>query len=111
MSQKAVLVSINGNLVQEVFHTVPDYEDACQICLDNGWDGTEESVYDYYNVEYEWLDIGDGESGTDEFIDDETLLHIYGHYNYEDIIKESYGLDVDTVETGSIEVFLDDLED
>lgn len=111
MSQKAVLVSINGNLVQEVFHSVPDYEEACQICLDNGWDGTEDTIYNYYNVEYEWLDIGDGESGADEFIDDETLLHIYGHYQYEDIIKESYNLDVTVVETGSIDVFFEDLED
>lgn len=111
MSQKAVLVSINGNLVQEVFHAVPDYEDACQICLDNGWDGTEDTIYNYYNVEYEWLDIGEGESGADEFIDAETLLHIYGHHGYEEIIKESYGLDVEVVETGNIDVFFEDLED
>lgn len=111
MSQKAVLVSINGNLVQEVFHSVPDYEEACQICLDNGWDGTEDTIYDYYNVEYEWIDIGEGESGTDEFIDDETLLHICGHAYYEDLIKEHFGLDVEVIETGSIDVLFEDLED
>lgn len=111
MSQKAVLVRVEGNLIQEVFHSIPDYEEACQICIDNGWDGTEDTVYDYYNIEYEWIDIGEGESAADEFIDDETLLHIYDHYGYAEIIKDSYGLDVDTVETGSIEVFHDDLEE
>lgn len=112
MSQKAVLVRIDGNLVQEVFHSVPDYEEICQICIDNGWDGTEEdTIYDYYNIEYEWIDIGEGESGADEFIDNETLLHIYDHYNYEDIIKESYGLDIEVVEAGNLNIFFEDLED
>lgn len=82
MSQKAVLVSINGNLVQEVFHAVPDYEDACQICLDNGWDGTEESSYDYYNVEYEWIDIGEGESSA-YVVSDYDGETVYANDNFE----------------------------
>lgn len=112
MSQKAVLVRVNGNLIQEVFNWVPDYEEMCQICIDNGYDGAEETSYtDCYNVEYEWIDIGEGESGTDSFIDDETLLFIYDAYGYEDVIKKSFGLDVEVVESGSVDVLFEDLED
>ena len=112
MSQKAVLVRVNGNLIPEVFHSVPDYDEMCQICLDNGYDGAEETSYtDYYNVEYEWIDIGDGESGVDSFIDDETLLFIYDAYGYEEVIKESFGLDVEVVESGNEVVMFEDLEE
>ena len=111
MSQKAVLVRVDGNLIPEVFHAVPDYYDMCQICIDNRFDGTEETYTDYYNVEYEWIDIGDGESGTDSFIDDETLLFIYDSYGYEDVIKKEFGLDVEVIETGSEDVLFEDLED
>lgn len=111
MSQKAVFVRVDGNLIQEVFNTVPDYDDACQICNDNGWDGTEDRSSDYYNVEYEWIDIGEGESGLDTFIDDKTLLHIYDCPDYADLIKEQYALDVESIESGEIEVMIDDLID
>lgn len=112
MSQKAVLVRVNGNLIQEVFNWVPDYEEMCQICIDNGYDGAEETSYtDYYNVEYEWIDIGEGESDIDSFIDDETLLFIYDAYGYEDVIKKSFGLDVEVVESGSVDVLFEDLEE
>ena len=110
MSQKAVLVRVEGNLVQEVFHSVPDYEDACQICIDNGWDGTESHYSNYYNVEYEWIDIGEGESGMDSYIDDETLLHLYNSPDYEKVIYEQFELYVATVETGYIDVSVEDLE-
>lgn len=110
MSQKAVLVRIEGNLIQEIFCSIPDYEDACQICIDNDWDGTENHYSNYYNVEYEWIDIGEGESGIDSFIDDETLLYLYDCPDYEKVIKEQFGYDVETIESGNIEVFLDDLE-
>ena len=111
MSQKAVLVRVDGNLIPEVFHSVPDYDDMGQICIDNGFDGTEESYTDYYNVEYEWIEIGEGESGMDSFIDDETLLHIYDAYGYEDVINEYFNLDVEVIETGSEEVLFEDLEE
>jgi len=111
MSQKAVLVRVDGNLIQEVFHSVPDYDEMCKICVDYGFDGTEETYSDYYNVEYEWIDIGDGESGADSFIDDETLLFIYDSYGYEDVIKEHFGLDVEVIESGSEDVLFEDLEE
>lgn len=112
MSQKAVMIRVNGNLHDEVFSYVPDDEDAIQICKDFGFDSSDEEFdEDYILVEYEWIDIGDGESGADEFIDDETLLHIYDSYGYEDVIKEQFGLDVESIETGSYEILFSELED
>ena len=110
MSQKAVFVRVDGNLIPEIFTYVPDYYDMVQICKDNDYDGTE-SFSDYYLVEYEWTEIGDGESGMDDLIDDETLLHIYDAYNWEEEIYEHFGYDVMIVQTGSEDVLFDDLKE
>ena len=110
MSQKAVLVRIEGNLIPEVFNYVPNYDDAVYICKDYGYE-YKDYYSDYYMLEYEWIDIGEGESGTDEFIDDETLLSLYESPDYAYTINEKFGLDVETVETGTIEVMLDDLRE
>lgn len=109
MSQKAILVRVEGNLVPEVFHSIPDYEEMCHICKDNGWDGTEEYISDSYHVEYEWLDIGEGESGLDSFIDDETLLYLYECRDFEHVLMSKYGLHVNVVESGGNAVLIDDL--
>lgn len=111
MSQKAVLVRVNGNLVQEVFNSVPDYEEAVQICKDEGYEADDNYFSNYYSVEYEWLDIGEGESGVNEFIDEETLLAIYDSYDYERYIYETFGLNVEVIESGSYEVDIDDLKE
>jgi len=108
MSQKAVLVRIDGCLIQEVFNSVPDYNELVQICKDNGFNG-DETPYDYYLAEYEWIDIGEGESGLDQFIDDETLLAIYDSYDYARHIYETLGYDVEVIESGSEEVMLCDI--
>lgn len=110
MSQKAVLVRVEGNLIPEVFCSVPDYDEAVQICKDYGYE-YKDYYSDYYMLEYEWIDIGEGESGTDEFIDDEVLLHLYESPYYAYMINEQFGLDVETVEVGTIEVMLDDLRE
>ena len=110
MSQSAVLVRVEGNLIPEVFSSVPDYEEAIQICKDNGYE-YQDYYSNYYLLEYEWIDIGEGESGVDEFIDDETLLALYDSYGYEDVIYDEFGLNVEIVESGSIEVMLEDLND
>ena len=110
MSQKAVFVRVDGNLIPEIFTHVPEYNDMVQICLDYDYDGTE-SISDYYLVEYEWVEIGEGESNTDDFIDDETLLHIYDAYDWEKEIYEHFGFDVNTIETGSEDVLFYDLQE
>ena len=110
MSQKAVFVRIEGNLIPEVFYSVPDYDEAVQICKDNGYE-YEDYYSDYYLLEYEWIDIGEGESEVDEFIDDETLLFLYDSYDCEEEIYKQFGLNVESIETGTIEVMLEDLRE
>ena len=110
MSQKAVLVRVEGNLIPEVFYSVPDYDEAVQICKDNGYE-YEDYYSDYYCLEYEWIDIGDGESGVDEFINDEVLLHLYCSPEFEEIVYEQFGLNIESIETGTIEVMLEDLRE
>lgn len=110
MSQTAVMIRVNGNLFSEVYSKVPSYEDAIQICKDFGYDSTDREYGDYILVEYEWIEIGDGESNTDYFFDDETLCHIYDAYGWENEF-ESHGYMVEPVETGSYEIEFNELVD
>lgn len=110
MSQKAVLVRVENNLIHEVFYSVPDYYEAVQICKDNGYE-YKDFYSDYYMLEYEWINIGEGESGEDEFIYDEALLYLYDSPEFEERVYEQFGLNVETVESGIIEVMLDDLKE
>lgn len=110
MSQKAVFVRVEGDLIPEVFNYVPDYNEAVQICKDNGYE-YKNYYYDYYCLEYEWIDIGEGESGTDKFIDDEVLLHLYDSPEFEEIVYSQFGLNMESIETGTIEVMLEDLRE
>ena len=111
MSQKAVFVRINGNLHEEVFTHVPDHDEMIQICKDFGYESTDERYDgDYINIEYEWVDIGDGESGTDTFFDDESLCFLYDCYGWEKNF-EKMGYNTESIETGSDEVLYSELED
>lgn len=110
MSQKAVLVMVEGNLIPEVFYSVPDYDEAIQICKDNGYE-YKDYYSDYYMVEYQWIEIGEGESGIDEFINEEILLFLYDSYGYKKEIYKQFGLNVESIETGTIEVMLEDLRE
>lgn len=111
MSQKAVFVRINGNLHEEVFTHVPDHDEMIQICKDFGYESTDERYDgDYIIVEYEWVDIGDGESGTDTFFDDESLCFLYDCYGWEKNF-ENMGYNTESIETGSDEVLYSELED
>lgn len=111
MSQKAVFLRINGNLHEEVFTSVPDHDEMVQVCKDFGYEA-EDGQYDgdYINVEYEWVDIGEGESGTDTFFDDESLCALYDCHEWEKNF-ESLGYNVEIVESGSDEILYSELED
>ena len=111
MSQTAVFVRINGNLHEEVFTHVPDHDDMIQICKDFGYESSDGSFDgDYINIEYEWIDIGEGESGMDTFFDDESLCVLYNSYEWEKNF-ENIGYDAESIETGSDEVLYSELED
>lgn len=112
MSQKAVLIRIDGELIEEVFHSVPDYNEAVQICKDNGYEYKDYYSYysDYYCLEYEWIKIGEC-SGTDELITDDALLFLYGSSEFEEMVYNQFGLNVETVDYGAIEVMVKDLKE
>ena len=100
MSQRAVFITVNGNVVDEVFNSVPDYDDMVNACEDEGYEYDEDSDY-YANVEYEWIEIGEGESGSDDFFDDETLLDLYK----ENGVNGKYGeYEVVLIEDGEDEI-------
>lgn len=104
MSQRAVLIRVDCELIENVFDHVPDYEEAVQICKYNGYE-YQDYYSDYYMLEYECINI----KGKD-FVDDETLLFLYDSYGFEEQIYKHYGLNVDIIESGTIEVMIDDLK-
>lgn len=111
MSQTAVMIRVNGNLHKEIYPSVPDYNEAIQICKDFGYESSDGKFDgDYILVEYEWLDIGDGESGVDTFYDDEMLFDLYDAYGYEDIIEHD-GHNVEVIESGSYEICYSELDE
>lgn len=111
MSQRAVFVRLNGNLHKEIFPSVPDYEEMIQICKDFGYEPSDGKLDgNYIFLEYEWIEIGNGESGADFFFDDDTLLYIYNSYEWENQFLE-LGYEVEIIETGSEEILYTELEE
>ena len=72
MSQRAVFIEVDGMLYNEIFRSMPDYDECVSIIKDIGLD-TEGSV----DVVAAWYEIGEGESDTDEFFKEAELLHLY----------------------------------
>lgn len=110
MAQRAVMIRIDSNLIPEIFHHVPDYEELVVICKDHDYSG-DEIIFDYYLAEYEWIEIGEGESGLDEFLDEETLLAIYDQYDYAKHIQDLIGKNVELIESGSIKILYRDIQE
>lgn len=111
MSQIAVMVRVNAILFPKVLKSVPSYDDAIQICKDFGYESSDANYDgDYILVEYEWIEIGNEESDTDEFFDDETLQHIYDSYEWDEVI-EAQGYNVKIVRSGRYDIGFDELED
>lgn len=110
MSQRAVFVRVSGNLIPEVFTYVPDYDEMVMVCREHGYDGSD-GVISYCLAEYEWIEIGEGESGMDTFLDDETLLAVYDRDDYVEHIRKLIEKDVEVIESGSIEVLIEDIQE
>lgn len=112
MSQKACLISVDGELIRKVFDRVPEYvEDLIQILKDNGYtaEGYEHDVSDYYLVYYDWIEIGSDDDNIDYYVDDETLLDLYQTYAFEDVVTETLDVEVKTIDLGEYEVLYKDL--
>lgn len=95
MSQRAVFVKVDNEQYKEIFHSVPDGEDCLSICLDVGMESGE------HEIEYEWYEIGDGESDTDEFFIEEELLDMKRKDKFEEYM-EKQGYETELVQTGTI---------
>ena len=72
MAQKAVFVEVDGILYPEVFTYMPDSEDISGMIEDMKEDGYSFDSEAVANIT--WLDIGEGESDTDEFFPEKDLL-------------------------------------
>lgn len=95
MSQRAVFVEVDGEQYEEIFHSVPDEEDCLSICLDMGIENGE------HEIEYEWYEIGEGESDTGEFLVEEELLRMKREDRFEEYMKiQGYGMEL--VQSGTI---------
>ena len=110
MSQKAVFVKIDNNIVPEIFSCVPDYDDAIQICRDYA---DKFKLYEggVYELEYEWYDIGEGESGMDTFVEEERLLELYTHPFLEFGKLTLLGHEIDRIDSGSFSISAYELDD
>lgn len=73
MSQRAVFVEVDCQLVREVFHTLPDEADARDIVDDLIAEGEIEEK-ESYEVSAVWYEIGDGESDMDRHFLEEKLI-------------------------------------
>lgn len=74
MSQRAVFVEVDGILFPELQPGMPDYDDCVSIVRDMELEVGEDETCEVYAV---WFEIGEGESDTDEFFPEESLLAWY----------------------------------
>ena len=63
------------------------------------------------SIEYEKVEIGLGEYGTDTFLTDDVLVHIRGVMDWEEQIEKTFGYEVEIIETGNDIVEYAELED
>ena len=70
MSQRAVFVRVDEELYPEVLHSMPDREECISIARELEYEGPCE-------VSAVWFEIGEGESDTDEFFPEESMLEWY----------------------------------
>ena len=76
MSQTMRITEINGAFYPEIFTSFPDRDDAIALieyAVKDAW----LSPSDEYEVVTEWYEIGEGESNSDTFFADETLIDWY----------------------------------
>lgn len=95
MSQRAVFIKVDNEQYEEIFHSVPDEEDCLSICLDVGMESGE------HEIEYEWYEIGNGESDTDNFFIEEELLRMKREDRFEEYMKIQ-GYEIDLIQSGTI---------
>lgn len=87
--------SMNDGTFYRVLHQVKPHEECLSICSDMGIENGE------HEIEYEWYEIGEGESDTDEFFDEKELLRMKREDRFEEYMKIQ-GYEIDLIEYGTI---------
>lgn len=95
MSQRAVFIEVDGEQYDEILSSVPDEEECLSICLDMNMENSE------HEIKYEWYEIGDGESDTDEFFTEKELLDVKRKDEFEEYM-EKQGYTTGLVQSGTI---------
>lgn len=109
MSQRAVFVEVNGNLLPEVLHGMPDYDD----CVSAARDMVEPDDLepgDTCAVHAVWYEIGEGESDTDTFFPEETLLKWQEEGVLADEVEKKRGYSLEEVQNDTTYVHAHDIE-
>ena len=106
MAQSVSILVINNGEYEVVGTTsrIPDEEDIEVIAIDN-------DMYGEISCEYISYNIGEGESGIDEFFTDDELIGIYNQFDNfgefeQEIEKEGY--DIDSYSSGSLSVYVEE---
>lgn len=110
MAQTAVIIIIDNEPYEEVWTSIPDREEMISIVKDiydieNIEEGTE------FEVEYEWYEIGEGESGTDYFFIDEDIIRMYNSdIPFEDELAKR-GYNTEMIQCGSETFIREDFDE
>ena len=74
MAQKVVFIFVENELSEEILSFTPDKDELIQAARDMEYETSENDTG--VNVQFEWYDIGEGESDTDIFFSDKELYQI-----------------------------------
>lgn len=112
MSQTMRITEINGAFYPEIFTSFPDRDDAIALieyAVKDAW----LSPSDEYEVRTEWYEIGEGESNTDTFFTDETLIDWYNKGGVAEIIRQAKekGYEVEHIMTETMFIDADDIDE
>ena len=112
MSQSMRITEINGAFYPEIFTSFPDRDDAIALieyAVKDAW----LSPSDEYEVVTEWYEIGEGESNSDTFFADETLIDWYNKGGVAEIIcqAKARGYEVEHIQTDTISIDAEDIEE
>lgn len=112
MSQTMRITEINGAFYPEIFTSFPDRDEAIALieyAVKDAW----LSPSDEYEVVTEWYEIGEGESNSDTFFTDETLIDWYNKGGVSEIIAQvkAKGYEVEHIQTDTICIDAEDIEE
>lgn len=103
MSQRVVFVMVDGDLLPEVFRQLPDEAEALEIVENQIAEGNIEEK-ETCEVDADWYEIGEGESGMDTFIPEADLLVAYDKDGVAGLERLSGEMRVDYIDSVTLEV-------